>query len=74
MSNDSFELQFLSNDRFELKSMEGGTTRYRDTFQVTNFTLRFVRDNDGKVGGIDFHSPVFRNLRFTRLSDATSGR
>lgn len=38
------------------------------------FTLRFVRDNDGKVVGIDFHSPVFRNLRFTRLSDATSGR
>jgi CubicO group peptidase (beta-lactamase class C family) len=38
----------------------------RDTFQFGNFTLRFVRDNAGKVIAIDFHSPVFRNLRFTR--------
>ena len=46
----------------------------RDTFQYANFTLRFVRDNAARIVGIDFHSPVFRNLRFTRLSDATSGR
>jgi CubicO group peptidase (beta-lactamase class C family) len=45
-----------------------------DTFQFTNFTLRFARDNAGNVVGIDFHSPVFRNVKFTRLSDATSGR
>jgi CubicO group peptidase (beta-lactamase class C family) len=29
MSNDEFELSFLSEDQFELKSMEGKTTRYR---------------------------------------------
>ena len=29
MSNDNFELRFASNDQFELKSMEGATTRYR---------------------------------------------
>jgi hypothetical protein len=29
MSNDEFELQFLSQDQFELTSMEGKTTRYR---------------------------------------------
>jgi hypothetical protein len=29
MSQDEFELNFLSQDRFELKSMDGTTTRYR---------------------------------------------
>ena len=29
MSGDQFELQFVSNDQIELKSMEGKTTRYR---------------------------------------------
>jgi hypothetical protein len=29
LSNDDFELVFLSNDQLELKSMEGTTTRYR---------------------------------------------
>ncbi len=29
MSQDQFELNFLSQDDFELKSMEGNTTRYR---------------------------------------------
>lgn len=29
MSNDAFELRFLSNDRFEWKSMEGAVARYR---------------------------------------------
>jgi hypothetical protein len=38
----------------------------RDTFQFGNFTLRFVRDKAGKVIAMDFHSPVVRNLRFTR--------
>ena len=122
MSNDAFELHFLSNDQFDLTSMEGATTRYRraqpyapaaddlkafagryesgelsafldmtpgrqglsvrlndarqmglefrpvdrDTFQFANFTMRFVRDDAGKVIAMDFHSPVFRNVRFTR--------
>jgi hypothetical protein len=38
----------------------------RDTFQFASFTMRFVRDDGGKVIAMDFHSPVFRNVRFTR--------
>jgi hypothetical protein len=38
----------------------------RDTFQFGAFTLRFVRDDAGTVIAMDLHSPVFRNLRFTR--------
>ena len=37
-------------------------------------TLRFRRDATGKVVGFDFTNPVLRNVTFTRLSDATSGR
>jgi CubicO group peptidase (beta-lactamase class C family) len=37
-----------------------------DTFQLGNFTLRFVRDNAGVVAGLDLTSPVFRRVRFTR--------
>ncbi|HLF83013.1 MAG TPA: hypothetical protein VI837_02435 [Blastocatellia bacterium] len=38
----------------------------RDTFQFTNFTLRFVRDNAGKIVALDLTNPVFRKVRFTR--------
>jgi hypothetical protein len=38
----------------------------RDTFQMGSATVRFVRDSAGKVIALDFHSPVFRNVRFTR--------
>ena len=38
----------------------------RDTYQLGSVTMRFVRDNAGNVIAMDFHSPVFRNLRFTR--------
>ncbi|HUF23141.1 MAG TPA: serine hydrolase domain-containing protein [Vicinamibacterales bacterium] len=38
----------------------------RDTFQFGNFTMRFVRDNAGKVVALDMNSPVFRSVRFTR--------
>lgn len=41
----------------------------RDTFQFANVTMRFVRDASGTVIAMDFHSPVFRNLRFTRVRD-----
>ena len=37
-----------------------------DTFQFSNFTLRFVRDSAGKVVALDLNNPVFRNVRFTR--------
>ncbi|MDQ3170462.1 MAG: serine hydrolase [Acidobacteriota bacterium] len=123
MSNDELELHFLSNDQFELTSMEGATSRYRrgqpysptaadlkalagryeshelhavleitpgkeglmvrlndarqlgpefkavdrDTFQVSSFTLRFVRDAAGKVAGLELTNPVFRKVRFGRL-------
>lgn len=130
MSQDEFELIFFSADQFELKSMEGKTTRYRrarpyaptaadlqafagryesdelmavfriapstdalmirindmsgegpalkpvdpDTYQSGNITMRFRRDAAGKVVGLDFSNPVFRNVKFTRTSDGTSGR
>jgi hypothetical protein len=44
----------------------------RDTFQFGNFTMRFVRDNAGKAVAMDFHSPVFRNVRFTRAPGSRS--
>ena len=130
MSNDEFELRFLSRDQIELKSMEGQTTRYRraqpyaptaadlnafagryesdelravfeitpgkdglsgrandapgpalefrpvdlDTFQLGMVMMRFRRDKSGKVVGLDFTNPVLRKVKFTRLSDRTSGR
>ncbi len=45
---------------------------YRDTFQISRVTVRFLRDKDGKVSGFDYSNPLVRNVRFTRLSDATS--
>ncbi|HJR36653.1 MAG TPA: serine hydrolase domain-containing protein, partial [Gemmatimonadales bacterium] len=128
MSNDAFELHFLSNDQVELKSMEGTTTRYRragpyapsaddlqafagryqsdelkavfemapgkgglsarlnesptpvlelspvdrDTFQRGMQTVRFRRDQSGKVIALELTNPALRNVTFTRLSDPTS--
>ena len=125
MSQDEFELNFVSKDELELKSMEGQTTRYvraqpyaptstdlqafagryasdeigstfkvvpgkdglmvhlegssgkgseirpvyRDTFQISRVTVRFLRDKDGKVVGYDYSNPLIRNIRYTRLSD-----
>lgn len=125
MSGDAFELNFLSQDQFELKSMEGTTTRYRraevyeptpadlqvfaglfesdeigttfqiepkggglmmrlehapqqtlefkpvdrDTFQFSRITIRFHRDDAGKVVGFDFSNPLVRNIRFTRRAE-----
>lgn len=124
MSQDMFELNFLSPDQFEFKSMEGKTTRYRrarawtpdaadlqafagpyesdelrsaftvapgnaalmirindmtgdgvefrpvdpDTFQRGLIMMRFRRDSAGKVVGLDFSNPVFRNVTYTRLA------
>jgi CubicO group peptidase (beta-lactamase class C family) len=125
MSNDEFELHFLAQDQFDLKSMEGQTTRYRrarpyapsaddlkafagryesdelravlqiapgkggvssrlnesptqalelspvdpDTFQRGMQTVRFRRDQAGKVIALDLINPALRNIKFTRLSD-----
>ena len=125
MSQDDFELIFTSPDRFELRSMEGNTTRYRraepytptaadlklfagryesdelravfelapstgtltarvndargeavplrpvdrDTFQQGMLTVRFRRDDTGRVVAFDFSTPLLRNVRFTRRSE-----
>jgi CubicO group peptidase (beta-lactamase class C family) len=125
MSQDEFELHFLSPDVFELRSMEGAVTRYRrahpfsptaeelkafagryesdelmavfhatpgkdalmlrtgdmpgegiefrpvdrDTFQRGMITVRFRRDNAGKIVALEFTNPVLRNIRFTRRAD-----
>ncbi|HEX8285926.1 MAG TPA: hypothetical protein VF588_21390 [Pyrinomonadaceae bacterium] len=124
------DLSFMSQDEFEMKSMEDRTTRYRraqpyapgaadlqafagryesdevgsvfkvvpgqgglmihregsggkgsevkpvyrDTFQIGPVTLRFLRDNAGKVVAFDYSNPVVRNVRFTRPSDLNSRR
>lgn len=128
MSEDAFELTFLSTDQFELKSMEGRTSRFRraqrvaptaaelaafagrfesddlrsvfhvepgkdgltfrlngspgpglefkpvdqDTFQFSRMTVRFRRDEAGKVIGMDYSNPLIRGIRFVRLSDIAS--
>ena len=46
----------------------------RDTFQFSRMTVRFHRDQTGKVVAFDYSNPVVRNIRFTRLSDRTSRR
>ena len=124
MSNDEFELRFLSQDQFELTSIEGKTTRYRraqpwaptaadlaafagryesdelsavfevapgkggvsarlnesptqvfelspvdpDTFQRGMQTIRFRRDQAGKVVALDLSNPALRKVTFTRVS------
>jgi hypothetical protein len=51
MSNDEFELNFLSPDQFDLKSMDGKTTRYRraeryapDAAQLATFSGEYTSD------------------------------
>jgi CubicO group peptidase (beta-lactamase class C family) len=45
---------------------------YRDTFQISRVSVRFLRDKDGKVVAFDYSNPVVRNIKFTRLSDSNS--
>ena len=128
MSGDEFAINFLSPEQFELKFMDGKTTRYRrakpyapkaeelkafagrfgsdeigiviliepkgdgllaridhtpsrtvelkpvshDTFQIGRMTMRFNRDNTGRVVSLDYSNPVISNIQFTRMSDAVS--
>lgn len=46
----------------------------RDTFQRGRMTVRFLRDEAGKVVALDFSNPVLRKINFTRVSDRTSVR
>ena len=39
----------------------------RDTFQFRRMTVRFVRDQSGKVVALQYGNPVLRNVRLTRL-------
>jgi CubicO group peptidase (beta-lactamase class C family) len=41
----------------------------RDVFRLGGMTMRFVRDNAGKVTALDYSNPVVRNIKFARLSD-----
>ncbi|HYR28877.1 MAG TPA: serine hydrolase, partial [Thermoanaerobaculia bacterium] len=62
--SDSIVVSFehAPNRRIELKPAD------RDAFQRGMMTVRFLRDNDGKVTGFDYSNPVLRNVRFTRLA------
>jgi hypothetical protein len=42
---------------------------YRDTFQISRVSMRFLRDGTGKVVAFDYSSPVARGIRFMRLKD-----
>lgn len=46
----------------------------RDTFQRGMMTVRFRRDEAGKVVAFDYSNPAVRNIRFTRLSDLPGRR
>jgi CubicO group peptidase (beta-lactamase class C family) len=39
---------------------------YRDTFQISRVTVRFLRDKDGKVVALDYSNPAVRSIKFTR--------
>ena len=41
----------------------------RDTFQWRRMTVRFHRDENGKVVGFHYSNPLLRNIKFTRPSD-----
>jgi CubicO group peptidase (beta-lactamase class C family) len=45
----------------------------RDAFQLGMLTIRFRRDAAGQVVGFDLTNPVLRNVKFTRVSNRTSG-
>jgi CubicO group peptidase (beta-lactamase class C family) len=60
MSQDEFELHFISNDQIELKSMEGRTTRYRralpygpNATELQAFAGRFANDETRATFGIE---------------------
>ena len=126
-SGDEFEIQFSSDDAFELLSMEGQVTGYRraqpdnptaelreayvglyesdeltalleveseanglsirindsppirvasaelDTFQFRLVLVRFVRDEEDEVVGLDFSNPMLRRVRFTRVGSGEDG-
>ncbi len=123
MSSDEFKLRFLSNDAFELISMEGGKTPFKranseipipeelkllegnyksediksifkitatdsgiimnlehapiqripfqivhkDIFQFRRMTVRFLRDNSGKVFAMEYSNPVLSKVKFTKI-------
>lgn len=45
-----------------------------DTFRRGMQKLRFRRGEAGRIVGLDLGNPVLCNVRFTRMSDGTSGR
>ncbi|HEX8253229.1 MAG TPA: hypothetical protein VF846_08795, partial [Thermoanaerobaculia bacterium] len=58
-----FTPEHLPARRMELKPVEV------DTFQRGPFLIRFRRDKNGTVVGIDYSNPLLRNVPLTRLSD-----
>jgi CubicO group peptidase (beta-lactamase class C family) len=56
-------LEHSPQQRLEFKPVD------RDTFQLSRVTMRFLRDETGKVVALDYSNPVLRSVNFTRLSD-----
>lgn len=69
-SGDKFELQFLSNDQIQLKSMEGVTSRYQraKSYMPTAEHLQaFVGRYESEEIGTVFHFEVEKGLLVVRL-------
>jgi len=45
-----------------------------DVFQVSRVTISFLRGKQGKVEGLIFTNPAVRNIKFTKVNDATVRR
>ena len=72
MSNDGFELNFLSQDQFELKSMEGETTRYRRAqlyAPTASDLMAFFGDYKSEELRADFQIAQGRGGLTVRLND-----
>jgi CubicO group peptidase (beta-lactamase class C family) len=42
---------------------------HRDLFELSGFTVRFRRDEAGRVAGLDYSNPKLRNVAFSRAGD-----
>jgi hypothetical protein len=40
----------------------------RDIFQLSQITIRFIRDKSGKVTALDFSNPLVKNILFVKAN------
>jgi CubicO group peptidase (beta-lactamase class C family) len=64
----TFQINWNETQRFDFVPVD------TDTFQYRGMIVRFRRDKDAKLVGLDYSNPVVRNIAFTRLMDDATGR